>query len=266
MYIIGEKINSSTRAIASAIAEQNKHFIQQIAINQIEAGAHSIDLNAGIFGEREAPLLAWLVECVQEATDAPLCIDSPNPIALEQALAVTHQQPIVNSITLENIRYKELIPFITYYKASVIALCLDDTGISAKAERRFEIACRLVDKLSNDGVDLRDIYLDVMAQPIGSDSASGRVLLDTVRAVKEGIPGVHICCGLSNISFGLPHRRLLNQALAVALVTCGIDTLIADPLDQKLMSLLGAAKVIAGSDKYCCQYIKQYRDGRLLKT
>lgn len=264
MHVIGEKINSSTHTVALAIEKRDKGFIQQLAVDQISAGAHSLDINAGIFPERETVLLTWLVEVVQEAVDYPLCIDSRNPIALARALAIIRKKPIVNSITLDSVRYREIMPLIKYYNASVIALCIDSTGIPAKAERRFEIACRLVEELSHDGLNMDDICLDVMVQPIGTDSASGRVTLDTVRAVKEGIPGVHICCGLSNISFGLPQRYLLNQAFAVALVTNGADMLIADPLDQRLMSLLGATEAVLGLDKYCRRYLKAYRAGRLL--
>lgn len=263
MRIIGEKINSSTGAIASAIAQEDKCYIQQIAIDQAKAGADGIDINAGTFRDREAVLLAWLAESVQEVTDLPLCIDSPDPVALKQALAVTRNKPIVNSITLESSRYKAIRPLVQYYKTAVIALCLGERGIPATAEERFEIACRLVEKLSGDGLDLGDIYLDVMVQPIGVNSEAGNVALETVGAIKEGIPGVRICCGLSNISYGLPHRRLLNQAFAVALAARGIDTLLADPLDRGLMSLLGATEAVLGFDKYCCNYLRAFRAGRL---
>lgn len=265
MIIIGEKINSSISAVAAAIAKTDKGFIQQLALDQREAGVNYLDINAGTFLDKEADLLAWLVTAIQEVVDdIPLCIDSPNPVVLKKALAATNRKAVINSITLETIRYNGIMPLIKEFESAVIALCIADSGIPPRAEQRLEIACRLVDKLTAAGMKLDDIYVDVMAQPAGIDSMSGKVMLDTVQAIKQGIPGVHICCGLSNVSFGLPKRRILNQAFAVALLTAGIDTLFIDPFDKRLMALLRATQVTLGQDPYCSNYLKAYRDGRLM--
>jgi len=264
LIIIGEKINSSINAVASAIAKADKQFIQQLAIDQVKAGVDYLDINAGTFLDREADLLAWLVAIIQEVIDdIPLCIDSPNPIALKKALAVTDRKAIINSITLETLRYSGIVPLIREYKSAVIALCIEDSRIPSRAEHRLEIACRLVDKLTAEGMETGDIYIDVMAQPVGIDSMSGKVALDAVRAIRQCIPEVHVCCGLSNVSFGLPKRRILNQAFAGALLTAGIDTLFIDPFDKRLMSLLSAAQAILGQDRYCSNYLKDYRSGKL---
>lgn len=263
MIIIGEKINSSIPSVAGAIDKKDKDFIQKLAVDQVKAGAHFIDVNAGAFLERETELLPWLVEIVQEVVDLPLCVDSPNPDALAKALAVTRGKALVNSISLEKDRYESIMPLIKEYKASVIALCMDDRGIPATAGERFDVATRLVDKLAGDGLKLEDIYVDIMAQPIGTDSCSGRISLDTVTAISRGIPGVHISCGLSNVSFGLPKRRLLNQAFAVALATCGMDTFFIDPLDERMMALLCSTKAVLGADEYCCDYLSAFRAGKL---
>ena len=264
MLIIGEKINSSIPSVSAAIIAKDKAFIQKLAVDQAEAGANIIDVNAGAFLQEEAELLPWLVDIVQEVVDLPLCIDSPNPVALEKALAVSSKKAIVNSISLELERYESVLPLIQKSGSSIIALCMSDKGIPSAAEQRFEVAKILVKKLTGDGISPEDIYIDVMAQPIGTDSCSGRVTLDTVRAVMQGIPGVHTTCGLSNVSFGLPKRRLLNQSFAVSLAICGMDTFFIDPLDEKLMSLLLAANAILGSDDYCCNYIKASRCGKLV--
>jgi 5-methyltetrahydrofolate--homocysteine methyltransferase len=264
LLIIGEKINSSIPSVGAAIGNRDKAFIHKLAADQAAAGADIIDVNAGAFLEEETELLPWLVEIVQEAVDLPLCIDSPNPAALARGLAVSRKKAIVNSISLERGRYECIIPLIQKSGSSIIALCMDDRGIPATAEQRFQIARAVVDRLTGDGIAAGDIYIDVMAQPIGTDSESGKVTLNTVKAVTQGIPCVHTTCGLSNVSFGLPKRRLLNQAFAVSLAVSGMDTFFIDPLDERMMSLLWATDTILGSDEYCCNYIKAFRTGKLV--
>ncbi len=263
MLIIGEKINSSIKSVGEAIEKKDSNYIKKLAIEQVKAGAAVIDVNAGMFLEKEAELLAWLVETVQETVDVPLCIDSPNPKALEAALAVSRKKAIINSISAEKERYKSVIPLINRYGASIIALCMDDQGIPATIAQRMEIARALTDRIMSDGVNPDHIYLDVMVQPIGTENESGLVALNTVRAIRLNIPGVHITCGLSNVSFGLPKRRLLNQAFAVALATCGMDTFFIDPLDNTMMALLRGTNAILGLDDYCCDYLGAFRTGKL---
>lgn len=264
MIIIGEKINSSIPSVAAAIGSMDKGYIQKLAQDQVNAGADVIDVNAGTFLEREVELLPWLVHTVQEVTESPLCIDSPNAAALAAALSVTSRKAIINSISAEADRYRGVIPLVKQYNSSIIALCMDDRGIPATTEQRIEIAQSLTDRLLADGVNIDDIYLDVMVQPIGTDNNSGLVALETVRIIKDKLPGVHITCGLSNVSYGLPKRRLLNQAFAVSLAASGMDVMFIDPLDEKLMALLCATRTLIGSDDYCCDYLFAYRAGKLV--
>jgi 5-methyltetrahydrofolate--homocysteine methyltransferase len=263
MIIIGEKLNSSIPSVAAAIGNMDKAYVQKLAQDQINAGASIIDVNAGAFLDREVELLKWLVTTVHEAADVTLCIDSPNPKALAAALAMTSRKSLINSISAETERYSNVIPLVKQYKSSVIALCMDDRGIPSTTERRVETAQTLTDRLLADGVKVEDIYLDVMVQPIGTEDQSGQVALDTVRAIREKIPGVHITSGLSNVSFGLPKRKLLNQAFAVALAAYGMDTMFIDPLDEKMMGLLCAIQALTGRDEYCGDYLAAYRAGKL---
>lgn len=263
MIIIGEKLNSSIPSAAKAIEKRDKDFIQKLAVDQVKAGAQVIDVNAGTFLKEEVQLLSWLVETVQEAVDVPLCIDSPNALALQAALPLARIKPVVNSISAEEARYQGVLPLIQQHNASVIALVMDDEGIPATTDERVAMARRLVDKLTKDGVARDDIYLDVMVQPIGTESSSGIVALETVRRIKSEISDVHITCGLSNVSFGLPKRRLLNQAYAIALMANGMDTFFIDPLDEKLMALLYSMNALMGADEYCCDYLAAYRAGKL---
>lgn len=264
MLIIGEKINSSIKSVAEAIARRDEGFLRKLAGDQAAAGAHFIDVNAGVFLQEEVALLPWLVELVQSAVDVPLCIDSPNAEAIESALAVVQKKPIVNSLSLEKPRYDSAIKLVKQYHTGIIALCMDERGIPKTAERRVEIAHCLVQQLTRDGVALDDIYLDVMLQPIATDGESGQVSLKTVADIRKAYPEVHITSGLGNISFGLPGRKLLNQAMCLALMVQGMDAFIIDPLDGKIMSLMRAMNALLGHDDFCEDYLAAHRGGLLV--
>lgn len=261
MIIIGEKINSSIPSMAEAIKRRDEAYIKNIAVEQAGNGANFIDVNAGAFVDEERELLPWLVKVVQSVTDVPLCIDSPDPVALEKAMACHQGKPIINSISLEKDRYDGVLPLVKGGAAGVIALCMDDSGIPKTAEQRATTACRLVDRLMADGVAFSDIYLDIMVQPLGTDWLSGKAALEAVLLMITKFPGIHITCGLSNVSFGLPKRQILNQAFAVALAAYGLDTFFIDPLDNRMMSLLRAIQALTGRDEYCSDYIDAYREG-----
>ncbi|MCX7747239.1 MAG: methyltetrahydrofolate cobalamin methyltransferase [Clostridia bacterium] len=264
MIIIGEKINSSLKSTRTAIENRDAQFIQELAKKQYEAGATYIDVNAGMFLKDEPELLEWLVETVQSAVDAPFSIDSPNPEAVKRALmANKNKKPIINSITDEKERYNAIMPLVVQYQTGVVALCMDDTGMPETVEERLEIARRLVHKLTKEGVRIDDIYIDPMVRPVGTGSHYGVVAIETIRAVKKEFPEVHIACGLSNISFGIPARKLMNQAFLVAAMAAGMDGAILDPLDKKLMALLYATEALLGKDEFCMDYLMKFREGLL---
>ena len=264
MLIIGEKINSSIKKVAAAMEKRDETFIRKLATDQVAAGSNYLEVNAGVFIDKEKELMRWLVQLIQSSTEVPLCIDSPNPEALETALTVVKKKPIINSLSLEKQRYGSIIPLVKGYKTGIIALCMDDDGIPRSSERRVEIAKELVGKLTHDGIPLDDIYLDIMLQPIATDMESGRTALQTVSEIRKSFSAVHITCGLSNGSFELPSRKLLNQAFAVAMVAYGMDVLMVDPLDARMMSLLCAINSIMGHDEYCVDYLSAHRGGRLI--
>lgn len=261
MIIIGEKINSSIPSMAEAISRRDKAYIQKIAVDQADNGSDFIDVNAGAFVDEEKELLPWLIQLVQEVVDVPLCIDSPDPAVLEIGMACHKGKPIINSISLERDRYAGVVPLVKGGGASVIGLCMDDSGIPTTAEQRADVAYRLVDQLVADGVAFGDIYLDVMVQPLGTDWLSGKAVLQAVHLITTKLPGIHLTCGLSNVSFGMPKRQLLNQAFAVALAAYGLDTFFIDPLDNRMMSLLRSINALSGQDEYCAEYISTYRAG-----
>lgn len=262
MIIIGEKINSSIKSIRPAIENCDAAVIQDMAKKQCEAGAAFIDVNAGTFLKDEPEKLEWLVNTVQGVVDIPLSIDSPNPAAVERALkANKNGKPIINSITDEKERFEAIMPLVVQYKTGIIALCMDDTGMPETVEDRVVIAERLVGKLTKEGVALEDIYIDPMVRPVGTGSHYGVVALETIRKVKAEFPELHVSCGLSNISFGVPARKLMNQAFLVAGMAAGMDAAILDPLDNKLMSLVYASEALLGLDDFCMNYLMKYREG-----
>jgi len=264
MIIIGEKLNSTLKSIRPAMESYDKAAIQELAKKQYEAGAMYIDVNAGMFHEDEPERLEWLVNTVQEVLDAPFSIDSPNPVAIERALkANKNPKPIINSITDEKERFNSILPLVVEYKTGIIALCMDDTGMPETTEDRVAIAERLIEKLTKESVELSDIYIDPMVRPIGTGSHYGVVAIETIRQVKKEFPGVHIACGLSNISFGIPARKLMNQAFLIAAMAAGMDAAILDPLDRKLMSFVYAGEALLGIDDFCMNYLTMFREGKL---
>lgn len=264
MIIIGEKINSTLKTIRNAMENYDAATIQDIAKKQYAAGAAYIDINAGMFYNDEPEKLEWLVNTIQEVVDAPFSIDSPNSKAIERALkANKNPKPIINSITDEKERYNSILPLVVQYKTGIVALCMDDSGMPETVDDRVIIAERIIEKLTKEGIQIEDIYIDPMVRPVGTGSHYGIIAIETIRKVKTEFPEVHIACGLSNISFGIPARKLMNQAFLVAAMSAGMDGAILDPLDRKLMSLIYATEALLGIDDYCMNYISKFKEGLL---
>ncbi len=264
MIIIGELINSTRKAIKKAIDEQDVKYIQELAVKQEEAGADYIDVNAGAYVHDEAKHLVWLVEKVQEVVSKPLALDSPDPKALEAALKVHKGTPMINSISLEKERYNALVPLVKEAGTPVVALCMSDEGMPETADDRLEVAKVLLDDLDKDGIDLTKVFLDPLIKPVSVNGEYGPQALDSIERITKLGTGVHITSGLSNISFGLPHRALLNQAFIVLAMGRGMDSAIVDPLDKKKMSLVRAAEVILNLDPYAMNYLKAARADKLV--
>lgn len=264
MIIIGEKINSTLKSIRPAMESRDEKAIKDLAKRQSEAGASFIDVNAGMFHENEIEILQWLIETIQSEIDTPFAIDSPNSKAILAGLkANKNGKPIINSITAEKERIESILPLAKEYDTGIIALCMDDSGMPETAEERIEIARKLISDITDAGLAMEDIYIDPMIRPIGTGSHYGKVALDTIRTVKKEYPEVHIACGLSNISFGIPARKIMNQAFLVAAMTCGMDGAILDPLDKKLMAFICATEALLGTDDFCMNFIEKFREGEL---
>ena len=259
MLIVGELINASRKAIAEAIEARDQKEIQRVAKNQIEAGANYVDVNAGVFGKKEPEYLEWLVKTVQSAVSEPCCIDSPAPKAIEAALAVHTGNAMINSISLEKDRFDSLLPIVAGTDLKVVALCMSDKGMPKTVDDRMAIADKLVNRLLQNNVALQNIYVDPLVQPVATDVRFGVEFLNAIEKIMTTFEGVHTLCGLSNVSFGLPNRKLLNQTFMSMAIAKGLDGAIINPLDKKMMASIISAEALAGKDEYCTQYLKAHR-------
>lgn len=263
MIIIAERINASRKHIAQAIATRNTGFIQNEAKAQEQAGAHYIDVNAGTFLGEEAKHLAWTIETVQEVTELPLCIDSPDPEVIRAVLPLVRSKPMINSITLEPVRLNGILPLVTEHSTKVIALCQAEDEIAETAEAKLKMAGRLVEKVTAAGVPLEDLFIDPLVYPLATNPESAVQTLEAIAQIMVRFPGVHTVCGLTNVSHGLPNRKLVNRTFLVAAITRGLDSSILDPTDKQLYAALKAAQVVMGRDDFCMEYITAFREGRL---
>lgn len=262
MLIIGELINSSRKHIKAAVEAKDGAYIQKMALDQMAAGATYVDANCGTQVFNEVETMEWLVNNIQEVTDAPLCIDSPNPLALAAGLALTKTaKPMVNSITAEVERFETILPLVQQYDAKVVALCMDDSGMPDDAAKRIAIADKLIKDLTANNVAEDDIYIDPLVSPVSTSDRAGMDVLETTRYIKETYPNVHVTCGLSNISYGLPHRKVLNQSFLIQLMTMGMDSFILDPLDKQMMGFLYSSAAVLGQDPFCGKYLVAHRNG-----
>jgi len=263
VLIIGELINSTRKQVRAAVEQQDAAFIQGLARRQVEAGANWIDVNAGAFPTDEVGKMQWLIGAIRQVTEAPLSIDSPRPAAVEAGLAMAGRDPFLNSISAESDRYAALIPFIKKYAARVVALSLDDSGMTDDMQKVWEVADGLIKRLEDDGVPPDHIFVDPLIRPVSTSGEYAMGALWVVEKISAVHPAVHKTCGLSNVSFGLPKRKLVNQVFAAMAIAKGMDSAIIDPLDARMMAGIAAAEALAGRDQFCMGYITAEREGRL---
>jgi 5-methyltetrahydrofolate--homocysteine methyltransferase len=263
MLIVGELINASRKSVKEIIEKQDAGGIAKLARDQRDNGANYIDVNAGVFVGQEPALLKWLVATVQSAVDAPCCIDSPDPRAIEAALAVHKGTAMINSISLEKERYEKLLPVVAGSGHKVVALCMSDEGMPETADQRMAIADKLINGLVKNNVALENIYVDPLVQPVATNNAFGAEFLQAVDRITQTFKGVHTMCGLSNISFGLPERKFINQTFMIMAIARGLDGAIVNPLDARMMGCIITAETLMGRDSYCMNYLKAYRAGKL---
>jgi 5-methyltetrahydrofolate corrinoid/iron sulfur protein methyltransferase len=263
MLIVAERINSSRKNVARAIEARDEGFIQGEARKQTEAGADYIDVNAGAFGDDELDHLKWVAEAVQEVTDLPLAIDSPDPAVIDGVLPLVKRAPMINSITLEPNRLNGILPLVAAHKARVIGLCQSEDHMAETIDDKVRLAGQLAEGVTKAGIPLDDLYIDPLVYPLATHPQGGMAALAAMERIMAEFPGVHTICGLTNISYGLPERRLINRTFLTAAISRGLDAAILDPTDTLLYAALKAGLAVAGRDDYCMDYIAAFREARL---
>lgn len=256
--LIGERINpTGKKKMSEALKAGDLEIIGNEARAQAEAGADIIDVNINAIGVDEVTMLPRAVQAVMATVDIPLCLDSPNPEALEAALKVYHGKPLINSVTGEEHSLDKILPLVKKYGTAVIGLTQDDNGVPAGSEQRAAIARKIVERAEAMGIPREDIVIDCLALAVGADPTSGLVAIETARRIRAEL-GVNLTLGASNISFGLPDRNLISNAFVSIAIAAGITCLIVDV--AKVRPFVLAADVILGTDNYAMRYIKAYRD------
>jgi len=257
--IIGERINPTRRKkLAESMASGDFSLVQQDALKQIEAGAHVLDVNAGIPGGDEPALLSGAVKAVMEVSDAPLCFDTANPDALEAALKIYPGKALINSTTAEAAMMERVFPLAKQYGAAVIGVITDESGVPATAGDRLRVAEKLVKRAGDFGIPAQDILIDCLALTVGADHYAGKVTLDAMRLVQHEM-GVNLSLGASNVSFGLPDRKIINVAYLALAIGRGLTAAITDPTVPEIQTTLLACDLLMGRDEYAMRWIKAYR-------
>ncbi|MGO9572686.1 MAG: dihydropteroate synthase [Desulfomonilaceae bacterium] len=264
MIIIGEKINGTRKQVAYAIQQRDADFIRELAERQFESGASYLDINAGTLPEREPEDMVWLVGVVQEAVpDGTLCLDSANHKALRAGIEKAAKAPMLNSLSGEQSRVDGVLPLACEFQTELIVLALDDKGIPKTSEGRLDIVRRLVEMTRKGGLPDEKLYIDPLVMAISTGTENGNITLETCRKLLEEFPKVHLTCGLSNISFGMPLRPMLNQAFMVLAIQAGMDSAIINPEERELRGIMMAAETLVGKDRHCMNFNRAFRAGKI---
>jgi 5-methyltetrahydrofolate--homocysteine methyltransferase len=258
--IIGERINPTGRKI---LAEEMKNGdfsrVEADALAQVQAGAHMLDVNAGIPLADEPAILAKAIQLVQSITDVPLSIDSSIVAALESGLSVYQGKALVNSVTGEEDRLETVLPLVAKYKAAVVAISNDETGISEDPDVRFKVAKKIVERAADHGIPYSDVVVDPLVMPIGAINSAARQVMHLVRRLREELK-VNTTCGASNVSFGLPNRNGINSAFLTMAIGAGMTSAITSPLHAEVIQAVLGADVMMGNDPDCTRWIRKYRE------
>ena len=258
--IIGERINPTGRKLlASEMAAGDFSRVEKDTLSQVEAGAHMLDVNAGIPLADEPAILAETVKLVQSLTDVPLSIDSSIVEALEAGLEVYRGKALLNSVTGEEERLESVLPLVKKFGCAVVAISNDETGISENPDVRFEVARKIVERADDHGIPRDDIIVDPLVMPIGAISTAGTQVMRLVRRLKEELK-VNTTCGASNISFGLPNRDGINAAFLNMAMASGLTSAITNPLHPSVLQAVMGADVMLGHDPNCSSWIRKYRE------
>lgn len=268
MIVIGESINASNKLVAQAIDNRDEEFLADLARAQASSGADYIDVNAGSGHgsvQKAKADARWLLGVIGAAVEKPLAIDSDSAEVIEAALEeYTGDRLIINSITAEPARLQSIGPLVAERQASVIALAMGVDGIPDRVEDRLDACERIMTYMNGLGVVAEQLLFDPLVLPIAVDTRQGVVTLKTIEQIKLRYPAARTVMGLSNISYGLPKRKLVNRAFLLMAAYAGLDAVIVDPLDSKAMSLIKVADMLTGRDSSCRSYLRAHRKGDIV--
>ena len=261
MIIIGEKINGASPSVGKAIAERNEGFIRDLAARQTKAGADYLDVCAGTGTEQELSALSWLIDVVQDETDTPLCVDSPDALVIKEVLPKVKRCGLINSVSGEGNKCDVIYPLLRDSEWKVIALTCDNDGIPDSADRKTAIAEELIEKASAFQIAPERIFIDPLVLSLAAVNNSMLSFMETVRRIKEICPAVHTVSGLSNISYGMPCRKAVNMNFLALALSAGMDAAIMDPENRDMTASVYAVEALLGHDKYCRKYNRAFRRG-----
>ncbi|MCF8011523.1 MAG: dihydropteroate synthase [Clostridiales bacterium] len=264
VLIIGELINGSRTVVKQAVVEHDETVIRDLAVQQVEAGADYIDVNISVGqGDKEAEDMVWAIKLIEEVTTVPLAVDSANLQVMEAGLRARKNTVLVNSVSAEKHRMEPFLDLCAEYNAAAAALPIKDSGIPPAPEERLEICQLLAEKARDRNIPVENMYFDPLVLPLGVDTYNSYAAIETIKKLKKTIPGVKTTAGISNVSYGLPGRKLLNQVFLVLCMQAGLDGAILDPTDQGLMAAVKTTEVLLNKDKMCMNYLQAYRKGLL---
>ena len=260
MILIGEKINGSIPSVAKAIAERNEDWIRNLAKIQTEAGADFIDVCASV-KDNEVETLHWMIDLVLEVTDTPICIDSPDANVCVEAMKFCKKPGLINSVSMEGNKVDVIFPAIANTTWQCVAL-LCAKGIPQSAEERLTVFDQLMAKAKEYNIAPNRLHIDPLVEMLCTSEDGIAMVEEVIHTVKEKYPSIHVTGAVSNISFNLPVRKLLNQAFLVLSMKAGMDSAVLDPTNRDMMGMMYATEAMLGLDEYCMEYISAYRDGK----
>ena len=261
MIIIGEKINGSIPAVAEAIAKRDADFIKNRAKMQAEAGATFIDCCASVPEAEEVETLKWMIDCIQEVTELPISVDSPSPDVLLQVFPYCKRPGLINSVSGEGDKIDKIFPAIADTKWEVICLLSDDTGIPKCAADRLKVFDKIMAKAKEYGIAPSRMHIDPLVEMLCTSENGIETNTEVISTVRSQYPDIHITAAVSNISFNLPVRKMINLGFTVLAMNAGLDSAILDPTNRDLMGVIYATEALLGEDEYCMEYIGAYREG-----
>ena len=261
MIIIGEKINGAIPSVAKAIAERDSEFIRSLAVSQAEAGSSYIDICASVEDRIELETLQWLIGLAEEAADVPIAVDSPNAAVCAQAVKFCSRPGLINSVSCEGNKIDIVFPAIAQTEWGCVALLCDDSGIPATAEKRLEIFEKIIDRAKEFDIDPSRLYIDPLVEMLCTSDNGINMILEVISEIKDRYPSVHVTGAVSNVSFNLPARKVINQGFVLYAMQAGLDSAIFDPLNKDMTGMIYASEALLGKDRRCLKYIKAHRKG-----